>query len=172
MAPPSKILLKYRGINVLPIAENNRRFGQTQTRTWNHRRDDHIHQCFHPQTNGFSLYRFGPSSKQKVMVSMASSSKNSVVNASHQRLSQSCTQGKKYPSENTEQRLKPTRFNTFIYIFLIQLHSEKAIVFHQIPELLNFFQSNELHMFLLDKILIFCYFLHRRMYNFILLFIS
>lgn len=35
------------------------------------------------------LYLLGPSSRQKVMVSMASSSKNSVVNASHQRLSQS-----------------------------------------------------------------------------------
>lgn len=37
----------------------------------------------------FLLYRLGPSSRQKVTVSMASSSKNSVVNASHHRLSQS-----------------------------------------------------------------------------------
>lgn len=36
-----------------------------------------------------SLYLFGPSSKQKVIVSMASSSKNSVVKASHHRLSHS-----------------------------------------------------------------------------------
>ena len=38
---------------------------------------------------GHSLYLFGPSSRQKVMVNMASSSKNSVVKASHQRLSHS-----------------------------------------------------------------------------------
>lgn len=35
------------------------------------------------------LYLLGPSSRQKVMVNMASSSKNSVVNASHHRLSHS-----------------------------------------------------------------------------------
>lgn len=37
----------------------------------------------------YSLYLFGPSSKQKVIVNMASSSKNSVVKASHHRLSHS-----------------------------------------------------------------------------------
>lgn len=37
-----------------------------------------------------SLYLFGPSSRQKVIVNMASSSKNSVVKASHHRLSHSC----------------------------------------------------------------------------------
>jgi len=36
------------------------------------------------------LYLLGPSSKQNVRVSVASSSKNSVANASHQRLSLSC----------------------------------------------------------------------------------
>lgn len=36
------------------------------------------------------LYRFGPSSKQNVKVRVASSSKNSVAKASHQRLSLSC----------------------------------------------------------------------------------
>lgn len=43
----------------------------------------------------FLLYRLGPSSRQKVTVSMASSSKNSVVNASHHRLSQSWWSGNK-----------------------------------------------------------------------------
>ena len=36
------------------------------------------------------LYRFGPSSKQNESVNVASSSKNSVATASHQRLSLSC----------------------------------------------------------------------------------
>lgn len=38
----------------------------------------------------YSLYLLGPSSKQNVRVKVASSSKNSVANASHQRLSLSC----------------------------------------------------------------------------------
>lgn len=38
----------------------------------------------------YSLYLLGPSSRQKVRVKVASSSKNSVANASHQRLSLSC----------------------------------------------------------------------------------
>lgn len=38
----------------------------------------------------YLLYLFGPSSKQNVRVSVASSSKNSVAKASHQRLSLSC----------------------------------------------------------------------------------
>lgn len=44
------------------------------------------------------LYLLGPSSKQNVRVKVASSSKNSVANASHQRLSLSCNtmQGCKY----------------------------------------------------------------------------
>lgn len=48
--------------------------------------------------DGHLLYLLGPSSKQNVRVKVASSSKNSVANASHQRLSLSCNtmQGCKY----------------------------------------------------------------------------
>lgn len=46
--------------------------------------------CTGLKTEGILLYRLGPSSKQNVTVNMASSSKNSVVKASHHRLSQSC----------------------------------------------------------------------------------
>lgn len=42
------------------------------------------------KSTAFLLYRFGPSSKQNERVNVASSSKNSVANASHQRLSLSC----------------------------------------------------------------------------------
>lgn len=50
--------------------------------------------CMHLSRTGGSPQRpltvsLGPSSRQKVMVNMASSSKNSVVKASHQRLSHS-----------------------------------------------------------------------------------
>lgn len=54
------------------------------------------------------LYRFGPSSKQKVNVSDASSSKNSVANASHQQLSLSWNQNIKF--ENKKKYL----FNAFM----------------------------------------------------------
>lgn len=47
------------------------------------------------QQSGNLLYRLGPSSRQKVRVSDASSSKNSVANASHQRLSESCNEKEK-----------------------------------------------------------------------------
>lgn len=69
----------------------------------------------------FLLYRFGPSSKQNERVNVASSSKNSVAKASHQRLSLSCKEtdcllnrqeweisqrGKKKKKENPEKRIK------------------------------------------------------------------
>lgn len=38
----------------------------------------------------YLLYLLGPSSRQKVSVNVASSSKNSVANASHHKLSLSC----------------------------------------------------------------------------------
>ena len=46
------------------------------------------------------LYLFGPSSRQNVSVNDASSSKNSVANASHQRLSLSCN--KKTKKQNLD----------------------------------------------------------------------
>lgn len=78
VTPPSNILRKYRGINVLPIAV---KIGREKTFIYC-RSTDHwrVH----------LLYLLGPSSKQNVNVNVASSSKNSVANESHQQLSLSC----------------------------------------------------------------------------------
>lgn len=59
----------------------------------------------------FLLYLFGPSSRQKESVRVASSSKNSVAKASHHKLSLSCEKKNRIKSFSLDFKIKNPVFS-------------------------------------------------------------
>lgn len=82
---PERCLLRSRRKRVFHVFHAEQRYTNFQKKKKNRKKG------LDPRSGcEYSLYLLGPSSRQKVRVKVASSSKNSVANASHQRLSLSC----------------------------------------------------------------------------------